>query len=182
MHTLVLSAAWEPMEVVPWQRAMTLLFTDKVEVLEEYADRKIRTVRLELAMPSVVRFQKMLKHRKKAIRFSRQNVYARDHGRCQYCRARVPRHAATYDHVVPRAQGGRTTWENVVISCMRCNQKKGNRTPEQARLTLASTPVRPTSLPNGLGLVITYQPGMPTGWKQYLADMSYWYGELERDE
>lgn len=181
MQTLVLSAAWEPMEIVPWQRAMTLLFMDKVEVLEQYEDRKIRTVRVEFAMPSVIRFQKVLRNRKKAIKFSRQNVHARDRGRCQYCGKTVPRHLATYDHVTPRAQGGKTTWDNVVIACVGCNQKKGNRTPEKAHMHLLSAPVKPKTLPGGLGLTVTYQHGMPTTWKQYLTDMSYWYGELERD-
>src|SRR5271167_1295415 len=108
MQTLVLSAAWEPMEIVSWQRAITLLFMEKAEVIEEYADRKIRTVRLELGMPSVVRFHKVLRNSKKAVKFSRQNVHARDRGRCQYCGNVVHRHQATYDHVIPRAQGGRT--------------------------------------------------------------------------
>ncbi len=182
METLVLSAAWEPMEIVPWQRAITLWCTEKVEVVEEYSDKKIRTVRVELAMPSVVRFHKVLRNRKKAVKFSRQNVFARDKGRCQYCRERVPRHLATYDHVMPRAQNGKTTWDNVVIACAGCNQKKGNRTPVQARMTLRTKPVKPKVLPGGMGLTVTYRHGMPTGWKQYLADMSYWYGELERDE
>src|SRR4051812_520919 len=182
MQTLVLSAAWEPMEIVPWQRAMTLWCMEKVEILEEYSDKKIHTVRIELAMPSVVRFHKVLRNRKKAVKFSRQNVFARDRGVCQYCLQKVPRHLATYDHVLPRAQAGKTTWENVIIACVACNQKKGNRTPAQARMHLRTTPTKPKALPGGLGMTVTYQNGMPTTWKQFLGDMSYWYGELERDE
>jgi 5-methylcytosine-specific restriction endonuclease McrA len=179
METLVLSAAYEPMEIVSWQRAITLFVMEKVEVVEEYQDRKIRTVRLELAMPSIIRFHKALRSRKKAVKFSRQNVYARDRGRCQYCGQRVPRHQATYDHVLPRAQSGKTTWDNVVIACMRCNQRKGNRVPAKAGMRLLSTPVKPKVVPGGMGLTVTYNKGMPAVWKQYLADMSYWYGELE---
>ena len=179
METLVLSAAWEPMEIVPWQRAITLLWMKKVEIVEEYEDRNIRTVSVELKMPSVVRFQRALKNRKRAVKFSRQNVYARDKGRCQYCSTRVPRHEATYDHVLPRAQGGVTRWENVVIACVTCNQKKGNRTPEQARMKLLSVPVKPAAVPGGVGMTVTYAKGMPTTWREFLTDASYWYGELE---
>ena len=198
METLILSAAWEPMEIVSWERAMTLLFMQKVEVVEEYEDRSIRTVSIELKMPSVVRFVRVLRSRKlaqrgasaqaegraasgwPAIKFSRQNVWARDKGRCQYCGKKTPRHEATYDHVVPRAQRGPTRWENVVIACVRCNQKKGNRTPEQARMRLLSVPVKPSSLPGGVGLSVTYRKGMPPSWSQFLTDTSYWYGELEK--
>lgn len=180
METLILSAAWEPMEIVSWQRAMTLVFMNKVEIVEEYEDKAIRTVSIELKMPSVVRFVRALKNRKRAIKFSRQNVWARDKGRCQYCNVKTPRHEATYDHVLPRAQSGLTRWENVVIACVTCNQKKGNRTPEQARMKLLSIPVKPAHLPGGIGMTVTYQRGMPTSWGQFLTDTSYWYGELEK--
>ena len=180
METLILSAAWEPMEIVSWQRAMTLVFMNKVEIVEEYEDKAIRTVSIELKMPSVVRFVRTLKNRKRAIKFSRQNVWARDKGRCQYCGIKTPRHLATYDHVLPRAQGGLTRWENVVIACVTCNQKKGNRTPEQARMKLLSVPVKPASLPGGAGMTVTYMKGMPLAWSQFCVDASYWYGELEK--
>jgi 5-methylcytosine-specific restriction endonuclease McrA len=144
VETLVLSAAYEPLARVPWQRAVTLLWIGKVEVVEEYADLVVRAPTLELQMPSVVRFLRALRGRiKKTVRFSRANVYARDGGRCQYCQRALARHEATYDHVVPRAQGGRTTWENVVIACEPCNQKKGGRTPEQAAMPLVRMPTRP---------------------------------------
>lgn len=181
METLILSAAFEPMQVVPWQKAVTLLFMNKVEIVEEYEDHRIRTVRMSLAMPSVVRFVKVLRDRKRAIKFSRQNVFARDKGRCQYCQERVPRHLATYDHVLPRGQGGTTRWENVVISCVDCNQRKGNRTPEQAKMRLANVPVKPKSLHGIEGMTITYQPGMPLSWSQFLVDARYWMGAIDQE-
>lgn len=182
MDTLVLSAAYEPMERVSWQRAMTLWITGRVEVVEEYEDRYVRTVSVRFNMPSVVRFVSALRRRKKGVKFSRENVYARDKGRCQYCGERVPRHAATYDHVVPRSRGGTTRWENIVIACMPCNQLKGCRTPEQAGMPLMVEPVKPRSLPDFWKVCITYDKSMPTTWRQYLTDMSYWYGELASDE
>src|SRR6476619_1672713 len=102
METLVLSAAYEPVARVPWQRAITLLWEGKVEVVEEYEDRVVRSVTLELRVPSVIRFIRALRGRKRVVKFSRDTVYVRDGRRCQYCNRVVPRHEATYDHVVPR--------------------------------------------------------------------------------
>ncbi len=179
METLVLSAGYEPVARVHWQRAVALLFLGKVEVVEEYDDKEIRSITFTLKMPSVVRFLRAIRGRRKAVKFSRQNVYARDGARCQYCHVKVARHEATYDHVVPRAHGGKTTWENIVIACMRCNQKKGGRTPAQANMKLRTLPVRPKKLPEVLSLTFSFQPGMPDSWRAWLRDVAYWNTELE---
>jgi 5-methylcytosine-specific restriction endonuclease McrA len=179
VETLALSAGYEPLARIPWQRAVTLLFQGKVEVIEEYQDRSIRSVTFEIRMPSVVRFLRALRNRRRAVKFSRENVYARDGGRCSYCRARVARHEATYDHVVPRNQGGRTDWTNVVIACVPCNQRKGGRTPEQAGMRLLATPARPRKLPDTVRITLTFVPGMPASWRSWLRDVAYWHGELE---
>jgi 5-methylcytosine-specific restriction endonuclease McrA len=181
METLVLNAGWQPVTRIPWQRAITLLFLGKVELVEEYEDKTIRSVTFEVKMPSVVRFLRMLKRRKPVIRFSRENVYARDHGRCQYCSKPVTRAEATYDHVVPRSQGGGTHWENIVIACVPCNQAKGGKTPEQARMRLFTAPVKPTKLPQAIRLTFTWSKGMPSTWKNWLRDLTYWHGSLEED-
>ena len=179
METLVLNATYEPVARVTWQRAISLLFSGKVEVVEEYDDKTIRSVTFEVRMPSVVRFIRMLKRRKPVIRFSRENVYARDQGKCQYCLRKITRAEATYDHVVPRAQGGRTGWDNIVIACVPCNQSKGGRTPEQARMKLSVRPQKPAKLPDTLRLTFTWEKGMPQSWKNWLRDMTYWHGELD---
>ena len=179
METLVLSAGYEPVARVHWQRAVALLFQGKVEVVEEYDDKEIRSVTFTLKMPSVVRFLRAIRGKKKAVKFSRQNVYARDGARCQYCGGKVARHEATYDHVVPRAHGGKTTWENIVIACVPCNQRKGGRTPAQASMKLRSLPVRPKKLPDVISITFTFQPGMPDSWKAWLRDVVYWNAELE---
>lgn len=179
MDTLVLSAAFEPMAQVSWERAMTLWVAGRVEVVEEYDDRVVRTVRVEFQMPSVVRHFTALRSRKQGVKFSRGNVFLRDKGRCQYCGKRTPRHEATYDHVIPRSKGGRTTWENIVIACVPCNRHKADRTPKQARMRLRQRPVKPSWMP--AAMAITYRKGMPESWKQYLSDLSYWHGELDND-
>ena len=179
METLVLDTSYVPVARVHWQRAMTLLFMGKVEVIEEYEDRSIKSVTFLIKMPSIVRFIRAIKGKRRVVKFSRENVYARDHGKCQYCGVRLARPEATYDHVVPRAQGGLTTWDNIVICCVPCNRSKGNRTPAQARMKLRSTPVRPKSLPDHVHITVSWRPGDPASWQQWLSSYSYWNGELD---
>lgn len=181
MDTLVLSHVYEPVARVPWQRAITLLWEEKVEVIEEYENRTVRSVTLSFKVPSIIRFLKAIGRRKRAVKFSRENVYSRDGGKCQYCGHKVPRHEATYDHVIPRSQGGPTSWENVVICCTPCNQKKGGRTPKQAGMHLLSTPVKPEKLSGNVHLTFLFHKDIPQSWKQALRDFGYWHGELEHD-
>lgn len=182
METLVLSSAWEPLARVPWERAVVLLWQGKVEVVEEYADRQVRSVTVALGMPSVIRFVRNARRSgKKCLRFSRDNVYVRDGGRCQYCAAPLSRREATYDHVVPRARGGLARWENIVLACVPCNQRKGCRTPEEAGMALRADPVRPRTLPGPIHLMLQYDRGMPPSWRKFLRDMTYWHGALEEE-
>lgn len=179
--TLVLDVGYRPISVAPWQNAIVWVLDRVAETVDEYPDRQIRTPNWSVQMPSVVRLLRPIT-RKRAIKFSRQNVYARDRGRCQYCSARVARDDWTYDHVVPRSQQGKTTWENVVVACTPCNQRKGGRTPSQAGMALLSTPVRPKKLPDVGMFLMNYRSGMPEGWRTYLRDAIYWGGELEHDK
>lgn len=179
MECLVLSPSYQPVAKVSWERAITLFFLDKVEVVENH-ESVIRSMDLTLKMPSVVRFIRATQGRRKAIKFSRENVYARDNGKCQYCRRPVTHGDATYDHVIPKAQGGQTNWTNIVIACVSCNQKKGGRTPAQAGMTLHTVPVKPKKLPDTMRFCMTWQNGMPVAWKQWLKiDLPYWHGALE---
>ena len=179
METLVLSQSYEPVARVSWQRAITLIWEGKVEVVEEYENWTVKSVTLEFKVPSVIRFLKKVFGKKRAVKFSRENVYTRDHGRCQYCSNKLARAEATYDHVTPRAKGGQTRWENIVIACVPCNQKKGGRTPDQAGMRLLTVPVKPKKLPDTLRLTFTYQKNMPESWANWLRSVSYWNGELE---
>lgn len=179
MNTLVLDQSYQPVARVHWQRAVTLLFMGKVEVVEEYEDQEIKSVTFSLKMPAVVRFLRALRSRRKAIKFSRENVFLRDKGMCQFCSTKVSRAHATYDHVVPRAQGGKTEWTNIVIACVDCNQRKGNRTPEQAKMALRTKPVKPKTLPDSLSFTLTWKKGDPEVWKNWLQSVAYWHTELE---
>jgi 5-methylcytosine-specific restriction endonuclease McrA len=179
--TLVLDVGYRPIACTTWRTAIVWVLDRVVDVVDEYPDRTIRTPSWRVQMPSIVRFLKPIP-RHHAIRFSRQNVYARDRGRCQYCGARVARESWTYDHVVPRAQGGKTCWENVVVACMPCNQRKGGRTPEQARMALACAPVKPKRLPDVAAFAMRHHSAIPASWRDYLRSAVYWDGELEHDD
>lgn len=178
MDTLVLSVNWRPYARVSWMEAVVLYLKERVEIVESYVDRMIRSPSLHLPMPSVCRFVSAVKNRRKVIKFSRLNVFARDGGRCQYCSVRLRLDEATYDHVVPKARGGKTDWDNVVICCLACNQAKGCRTPEQSRMVPRTAPVKPKKLPE-LRQEIRWTPGMPDSWKTWLTDQVYWTGALE---
>lgn len=175
MDTLVLNYMGMPHERISWQNAVALLVREVAEVVEEYTDRLIRSQRWTLKMPSIIRLLTKVK-RKRGLKFSRQNVFLRDKGKCQYCGVRVTLQDATFDHVVPRCQGGQTRWENIVISCVSCNQKKSGRTPHEAGMNLHIEPIRPRSLPTPPGLRLS---GAPNSWMPYIRDYLYMHGELE---
>ncbi len=165
-HALVLNASYEPLHIVTWQRAIQLLFQGKVEVIEEY-DREIRTVRLSIKMPAVLRLLTYIPatKRKHIIRFSRANIFARDKHICQYCGSQPSKSQLTLDHVTPIVQGGRKCWENIVTACKPCNQKKGGKTPAQAGMHLRGKPGRPNWLPTSILQVEIKQS--PERWQIY---------------
>ncbi|MBI4404382.1 MAG: HNH endonuclease [Deltaproteobacteria bacterium] len=166
--TLLLNAGFEPLRIVPWQRAFVLFFQGKVEVLEEYG-AIVHTVAREYRIPAVIKLHRWvnLKRRPPIIRFSRSNLYARDHYRCQYCYAIFPERALTLDHVMPAVRGGKKTWENIVTACISCNQKKGNRTPDEAGLKLLRRPQVPRWLPGMAGMIRA--TASPEIWSSYLS-------------
>jgi 5-methylcytosine-specific restriction endonuclease McrA len=166
-HALVLNASFEPLHIVSWQRAIQLLFQGKVEVIEEY-DREIRTVKISIKVPAVLRLLTYvpLSRKKHIVRFSRANIFLRDNHHCQYCGHKFGKSHLTLDHVIPIVQGGRKGWENIVTACKPCNQHKGGRTPAQANMHLVRKPRQPMWLPTAnlqLGIQRT-----PERWKIYL--------------
>jgi 5-methylcytosine-specific restriction endonuclease McrA len=155
-------------------KVMTELNNSKVEVLEEYPEQ---IYPLELAlksgipgwtgqMPAVVRLVKSVSTFKKGVKFSRINVFTRDRFTCCYCGTRKSMKDLNYDHVIPRKLGGGTVWENIVTSCYPCNDKKGSRTPEQAKMKLLHKPHRPSTLP--MTQPMLHLRDIPESWKPYL--------------
>ncbi len=174
-RTLLLSQGYEPIKVISWRRAIALISLGKVEVVEEY-DAEIRAVSIAIKVPAVVRLLRSFRRHAKPVKFSRANIYARDRHRCQYCNIKCALSELTYDHVVPRAKGGLTTWENITTCCYTCNARKGNRTPGEASMKLRSVPVRPHWIAAVTIRIST--KSMPEAWRDYL----YWTGEIENDE
>ncbi len=166
-HALVLNASFEPLQIVTWQRAIQLLFQGKVEVIEE-SDLEVHSVRVTIRVPAVLRLLEYipLKRRKQIVRFSRANVFIRDQYRCQYCNETFMKSHLTLDHVMPVVQGGGKSWENIVTACKPCNQKKGGRTPQQAKMALVRVPYRPNWLPaTAIRMTISKTPDR---WKIYM--------------
>jgi 5-methylcytosine-specific restriction endonuclease McrA len=170
-QVLLLNITYEPLKVIDWKRAITLLTLGKVEVIEEY-NREIHSVTFTIRLPSVVRLLQMVRRPKSPVRFSRQNIYARDRYQCQYCGQKYSSEDLTYDHVIPKSRGGRTQWENIVTCCVHCNRKKGGRTPGEASLKLIREPVRPTWVP-AIRVTIEFHR-VPESWRDYL----YWNVEI----
>ena len=170
--TLVLDQSYQPHRVVSWQRAVMMWWDDKVEILEEYED-DICSVTFTIKMPAVVRLLHRVRGKRQAVKFSRINVAMRDNYTCQYCGVKEPLSKLTYDHVLPRSQGGKTVWENIVISCYSCNEFKANRTPVQAKMVLRKNPIRPVFLP---AVTMRFEVGScPDLWRSWL----YWNVAIE---
>lgn len=162
---LFLDQQYRPLRVEPWQRAICDFVLGKVEVIEYSRDRTIQGVDRVHPMPSVVRIVRAFKRDKIRIKFSRLNIYARDGFACQFCRQRFPTEDLTFDHVVPRSRGGKTSWENIVTACVFCNTAKANRTPAEAGMHLARAPRKPRYLP-----AVTVKIGrgsIPPEWTPY---------------
>ena len=159
-NVLVLNRSYLPIHVTSVRRAVTLIFRDVARAVnEEYqtfdfeqwhrvdGEPAIGTSKGLIRVPRVILLVAYDRIPKRQIRFSRLNVLARDKYTCQYCGARPPRSELNLDHVIPRSMGGKTTWDNVVTSCVDCNRRKGGRTPQQARLRLRRKPARPRWTP-----------------------------------
>ncbi len=165
-RTLVLNPWMMPQKIISWQDAVTMMFLNKVDVLEAY-DEEIASPSLTVRMPAVVRLKRALGSTKRGVKFSRVNVFTRDNFRCQYCGDKKNMKELNYDHVVPRMQGGKTVWENIVTACYPCNNKKRGRTPEQAGMALLSKPHKPKVLPHAPLMFDTTK--IPAAWSGYVA-------------
>jgi 5-methylcytosine-specific restriction endonuclease McrA len=160
---LLLNSSYEPLKIITWQRAVTLFFDGKVEVVEEY-DHQIRSVSLVIKAPAVVRLLRFAKFGRQSPPFSRLNVFARDRFECQYCGKSLSVYTATVDHVLPRSRGGTTSWLNVVSSCSPCNRKKGWLTPDEAGMKLRGQPTKPQWLPV---LLLRSHEKIPQPWRAF---------------
>ena len=137
---LVLNASYEPLNITTWRRAVVLMLKGKAEGIEHNG----RLIYADFASPTVIRLRHYVNVPYKAIPLTRRNVLYRDEYRCQYCNVSGG-DSLTIDHVIPRSRGGQDVWDNVVCACVRCNIKKGNRTPKEAGMELNIQPRKPFS-------------------------------------
>jgi len=170
-NTLLLNQGYQPLATISWQKAVCLLTLGKVEVIEEYDQKELRSRTWVIKMPAVVRLVKSIRRHKKHVKFSRSNVYARDRWKCQYCGEKHKTDELNLDHVVPKSKGGKTCWSNIVTSCIDCNTKKRDLALSEAQMKLIKKPIRPDWVPI---FSIRFKGTVPDKWASYI----YWNTEL----
>ncbi|HMB30839.1 MAG TPA: HNH endonuclease [Desulfohalobiaceae bacterium] len=143
MSVIVLNADYTYLHNISWQRAINLIMKGKVEVLKN-TSKVIYGINRAINIPLIVRLIKFVRRfYKKKIPLHKNNIFIRDEFLCQYCGSACNKNP-TIDHIVPKSRGGDHSWVNIVTACNKCNQKKGNKTPNEAKMHLIKPPVRPT--------------------------------------
>lgn len=188
-QTLILNQNYRPHEIVNYRDAITRMFGGKLEVIAQYDEilahldrstlrsfpelkkalRQIVGTDVEtfsLKVPAVAVLLRSVRPVKTGVKFSKINVCLRDKFKCQYCGERFKMSQLNYDHVVPRSQGGKTVWDNIVMACYSCNGEKANRTPSQADMPLLSVPVKPRVLPMNEPMIDADEA--PEEWRPFL--------------
>ncbi|MEC8320223.1 MAG: HNH endonuclease [Planctomycetota bacterium] len=198
-RVLVLNRLYAAIRVVDARRAFSLLAKEVAEVIaiedgsyrnydfETWSDIAelqrefepeqhdwVKTTRVTIAVPKIIRVLDYDRRPRRSVKLNRRNIYARDLNRCQYCGRSFSTKELTLDHVKPRVQGGDDTWENLVCACVKCNARKGGRTPMQAGMRLIRKPVRPKRNP---AITVRLGSGKYDSWKAFL-DEAYWTIEL----
>ncbi|RUL88616.1 HNH endonuclease [Tautonia sociabilis] len=191
--TLVLNRNWQPVNVASVSRALVMLWNESARVVDpddfrlyDWADWArlkprddepfIQAVTFRMRVPEVVSLTHYDRYRESTVTFSRRNIFKRDHSTCQYCGGRPGSSELTIDHVLPRSQGGVSSWENCVLACVSCNSRKANRTPEQAHMKLRKKPVRPEWKP-----MYAYSTMRIESWSRFISE-AYWNVALDEGE
>ena len=160
---LVLDSSYRPIKQVSWQKAMIMYFQDKIEVIREYEDTWISSPSKKFKLPAVIRLVNYIFKLPWGVKLTRTNLFIRDRGKCQYCHKKLNKSRFTIDHVIPRSKGGKTEWENLVVSCARCNTKKGDSLLKDINLKLNKKPSQPK---NNFFMVIADET--PDSWLDFL--------------
>jgi len=204
-NVLVLNKFYQAIRVINVKRAFSMLCKDLAEVIHIETDAQgksqwlnlnfggwrelselkqkfepdqydwIHTVRFQIAVPRIIRLLGYEKLPRQDVKFNRRNIYARDSSKCQYCGRKYPSTELSLDHVIPKSQGGKAIWDNIVCCCVKCNVRKGGRTPDQAHMHLIAKPVKPKRSPV---INIRLADERYWSWKQFL-DNAYWSVELK---
>ena len=195
-NVLVLNKSWQPINVTPVFKALKKVVAGKAKIVrhdfslhdfESWVDnwsditsiskdqkqRFIGNSSICFMIPEIIIFTRVKIFRPMNVKFSRKSVFLRDNNTCQYCGKQLLYNKLNIDHVLPRSQGGKSTWKNVVVSCIPCNSVKGDRTPIQAGMILIKNPVRPQYVQNK-----TRGEEIPKSWEQFI-DIAYWNIKLD---
>jgi len=196
-RVLVLNRLWQAVNICSVERAMALLYTGHAQVVNEDGgnfhtfsfrewcdvshthdgDDVVRSISIRIRIPRIIVLLFFDRLPNKEVKFTRNNLFERDKNTCQYCGIKFERKDLNIDHVVPRQRGGRTTWTNVVCSCVPCNRRKGSRTPEEARMHLIRLPRKPRWRPF---VEIRFSQTVDHSWRHFV-DLAYWNVELGQD-
>ena len=204
-HVLTLNRGYVAFQVITARRAFCLLIKGFAEVInveeghyrsydfqdwQDVSELKlafgelgadedwINAVNFSIEVPRVIRLLRYDRVPQHVVKFNRRNIFLRDHNRCQYCRRRFSSAELSLDHVVPRSRGGRTTWDNIVSACLKCNVGKGGRTPREAGMELVTRPRKPTRSPLLAETVNSQKYAM---WKTFVGE-SDWPDDETRSE
>jgi 5-methylcytosine-specific restriction endonuclease McrA len=187
---LVLNRNWQPVRIASVARAMVLVWNDVARVVDpadfqlySWSDWSrlapvdgepfIQAVRFRLRVPEVIALSQYDRVPTSIVAFSRRNLFKRDHYTCQYCGNQPGSEDLTIDHVLPRSQGGLTSWENCVLACVDCNKRKANRSPQQAGLKMRKRPIRPLWRP-----LYAMEDVPIASWNRFISE-AYWNVELQ---
>lgn len=183
---LLLNADYTPISIISWKRAImwSIKYIDspenKIEIVDFYNNDFIQCSHdKKIPVPSVAKTTKYFRFNNQKAVFSRKNIFLRDNYTCQYCGTKYPIQELTYDHIIPKSVFRRlntplsaTTWTNITTACLRCNRKKGNRTPKEASMTLLSLPIQPKQNNRYLSIIHHLskikEEDIPGTWQIYL--------------
>ena len=159
--------SWLPLSLLDWRESVCSVLTDKVVVLSEY-EAEVHSARRTMTLPSVVVLKEYIKRRDRPSLTRHNLIVLRDRQCCAYCGKTFGGSLLTYDHVVPRSKGGGHTWTNIVSCCLDCNQRKRDRTPDQAKMPLLWRPHQPTTAELARTDFFVTQRKLHESWKIYL--------------
>lgn len=195
---LVLNKNFAAIQTMDWQKVFSLVWQGHAEVVdqdyqvydfEEWAELSkliadnpsgyVHTVNFRLAIPDVIRLTRYERLPNSEVKFTRSNIYQHYKYTCCYCGIKYPASNLNHDHVIPRSRGGATNWHNIVLSCLDCNAKKANRTPEEAGMKLLVQPSRPRF--KGVQHALVQTPfKVRESWQRFI-DFCYWNSDIENN-
>lgn len=195
---LVLNRSFYAVQITSWQRALTLVYSNRASVVDEeyrtydFEDWRqlssiitdhpagfVKTPAFKIAIPEVIALKLYDRLPTTEVKFTRRNIYEHYGYRCCYCGKKFPSPELNLEHVTPRSRGGKTSWDNIVTACIPCNFKKGNKTPHEAGMDLLIKPSKPKWRGN-ISLVMRSPLKMRTSWQRFV-DTMYWNEELEKE-